>query len=347
MSQEIIAVHNEDTLPNENARVAIIDRAKFSIDVPVLLGHLAQYTNLAGIIHNIKKGTRYVVQIPTQLQAAVDAGQYTMLQSVESGKTWATIVEKLSNGKNEFVANCPIKAEAFYQGNPIQDLSASFANLQLQQQMANIAQMIGETYDAIIRVEAGQKADRIGQLIAGRNGIIHALQMQDEESRKHQIVIERGRLQEAQGKIGEVIKQKITAFEALPKSAFARFLRECKPGSYLDKKDDEYNSIQEYYELYMQATKLLADSYIICGEKQSAVSVFEMCKQFIEDMDFSSIKTIVYSHPDHSEKDLFFHEAAKYLEKEKVSCFALAKPCEYVEFTVDGQEIWEVLTSEK
>ena len=35
-----------------------------------------------------------------------------MLHGADSGKTWATIVEKLPSGKNEFIANCPIMEEA-------------------------------------------------------------------------------------------------------------------------------------------------------------------------------------------------------------------------------------------
>lgn len=236
MDNEIIESPSREIItPSENCRIARIGSRQLGINVPAVLGHLAQYANMAHITSSIRKGVQYVVEIPTHLQAALDAGKYSMLHGEESGKTWATIVQKLPNGKNEFVANCPIKGEAFYPGNPMQDMSASFANLQLQQQMAALAQLLGETYDAILRVEAGQHADRIGQLTAGRSGIIHALRMKDEESRRLQIVVARGSLQEAQSKIGEVLKQKVDSFKALPKYAVARFFMECTHDGYLDR----------------------------------------------------------------------------------------------------------------
>ncbi len=205
MSNDMIERPSQElATPSADCRIATVDSHQPGLNVPAVLGHLAQYANLASITGSVKKGVQYMVQVPTHLQAALDAGKYTMLHGADSGKTWATIVEKLPSGKNEFIANCPIKEEAFYHGNPMQDTASSFANLQMQQQMAALAQMLGETYDAILRVEAGQKADRIGQLTAGRNGIIHALKLKDEESRRLQIVVARGSLQEAQSKIGEV-----------------------------------------------------------------------------------------------------------------------------------------------
>ena len=211
MNNDIVKKSQDDslTLP-ENSRVASIDDScKTKINTASVLGHLAQYANIASIINNIKRSAQYVVQVPAHLQASLESGKFTMLHGADSGKTWATIVEKLPNGKNKFIANCPIKEEAFYPGNPLESLSGSFANLQLQRQMAALVEMLGQTYEAIQRVEAGQTDDRIGQLNAGRQGIILALQMTDTDSQRLQIVVARGSLQEAQSKIAETLKRRI------------------------------------------------------------------------------------------------------------------------------------------
>lgn len=266
-----------------------------------------------------------------------------MLHGEGSGKTWATIVEKLPGGKNKFIANCPIKEEAFYHGNPFQDASASLANLQLQRQMADLAQLIGEAYDAILRVEAGQKADRVGQLIAGRDGIVHALKMKDGESRRTAIVVARGHLQEAQGKIGEVFKQKVESFKTVSKSVIVRFFIECTHNSYLDKCDDEYNAILEYYELYLQATELIAQSFIISNETDSAASVYDTCRQFLAGLDFSKIQTVLYAHPKKTKEDLFFYQAAACVVQSKNLCLEAAKPYDFIEIPLEGKELLEVL----
>lgn len=346
MSNEIIE-HPEDSLAmyEPEIRVARVSPASAGFNAYAVIGHLAQYANLANIAGAIKKGTQYVVQVPTHLQAALDSGKYTMLHGKESGKTWATIVEKLPNGKNKFIDNCPIVEEAFYHGNPLQDASNSLANLQLQQQMAALAQLVGETYEAILRVESGQKADRIGQLIAGRDGIVHALKMKDPERREQQIVLARQSLLEAQGKIGEVLRQKVASFKGVPRLAAARFAMEVVHSGYLDKRDDEYDAIHEYYDLYMQATRLIAESFLICDETESAMSVFDSCKQFISSLDFSKIGTVLYAHRQMPKSDLFYHQAEKATEKERTLCLEAAKPYDVIEITLDGADIMEVLAS--
>lgn len=326
-------------------RVARVDHASAGFNMHAVIGHLVQYANLANIAGAIKKGAQYVVQVPTHLQAALDSGKCTMLHGKESGKIWATIVEKLPNGKNKFIDNCPIVEEAFYHGNPLQDASSTLANLQMQQQMAALAQLVGETYQAILRVEAGQKADRIGQLIAGRDGIVHALKMKNYEMREQQIVAARQSLLEAKGKIGEVLRQKVSSFKGLPRFAVARFAMEVVQSDYLDKRDDEYDIIHEYYDLYIQATQLIAESFIICDETESAISVFDSCKQFIGSLDFSKLGTVLYSHRQMPKSDLFYYQAAKAIVKERTLCLEAAKPYDVIEITLDGADIMEVLAS--
>lgn len=346
MCNEIIE-RPEDNLAmyEPEIRVARVSPAAVGFNAHAVIGHLAQYANLANIAGAVKKGTQYVVQVPTHLQASLDSGKYTMLHGKESGKTWATIVEKLPNGKNKFIDNCPIVEEAFYHGNPLQDASNSLANLQLQQQMAALAQLVGEAYEAILRVESGQKADRIGQLIAGRDGIIHALKMKDPERREQQIVAARQSLLEAQGKIGEVLRQKAASFKGVPRLAVARFAMEVVHSGYLDKRDDEYDAIHEYYDLYMQATQLIAESFLICDETESAISVFDSCKQFIGSLDFSKIGTVLYAHRQMPKSDLFYHQAAKAIAKERTLCLESAKPYDVIEITLEGADIMEVLAS--
>lgn len=346
MSNEIIERPEDSSAMYEpEIRVARVSPAAVGFNGHTFIGHLAQYANLANIAGAIKKGTQYVVQVPTHLQAALDSGKYTMQQGKKSGKTYATIVEKLPNGKNKIIGNCPIIEEAFYRGNPLQDASTSLANLQLQQQMAALAQLVGETYEAILRVESGQKADRIGQLIAGRDGIVHALKMKDSERREQQIVAARQSLLEAQGKIGEVLRQKVASFKGVPRFAVARFAMEVVYSGYLDKRDDEYDTIHEYYDLYMQATQLITRSFVICDETESANSVFDSCEQFIGSLDFGKIGTVLYAHGQMPKSDLFYHEAAKAIAKERSLCLEAAKPYDVIEITLDGADFMEVVAS--
>lgn len=127
--------------------------------------------------------------------------------------------------------------------------------------------------------------------------------------------------------------------------AAVRFTMEVIHSGYLDKRDDEYDTIHEYYELYMQATRLIAESFLICAETESAISVFDSCKQFIGGLDFSKLGTVRYAHKRMSKSDLFYHQAAKAIAKERTFCLEAAKPYDVIEITLDGADIMEVLIS--
>lgn len=47
--------------------------------------------------------------------------------------------------------------------------------------------------------------------------------------------------------------------------------------------------IQEYYGLYLQATRMIAASYTICGNKEAAQQVFEIAEQNIKQIDFNPL----------------------------------------------------------
>lgn len=50
---------------------------------------------------------------------------------------------------------------------------------------------------------------------------------------------------------------------------------------YLADKDREVSEMQEYYDLYLQATKLIAASYAIGGDLKTAEESFRIGEQFI------------------------------------------------------------------
>lgn len=312
-------------------------------DIHSVLTHLTQYADMSSVVASIKKGSRYVVQIPVEYRDDLKSGKKYMLKKKETGEMLATIMEKDSGGKSVFCKNCPIKEEAFYQGNPFRDFANGFVSMQIQRQIEALALQLEETYNAVLRIEAGQKADRIGQLNAGRDGIIHALRMKDDEGRKLAIISARRSLLEAQGKIAETLRQRIFEFKPVPSKGLRRFIEHLKHSDCLDRCDDEYNAIQDYFDLYMQATELVAESYAICRETESVVSTWDACRQFIMSLDFSNVKTILYAHRTKTEDDLFYAGILPYIAENKKLCLESAKQCDYLEITFSGEEMLEGL----
>lgn len=146
-----------------------------------------QLLSAVDIIGKIQKGAEFIVQVPAQYQAELQAGALEMMHGAKSGKTWATLVRKLADGKQEIVCNCPITEQMRLQGNPVQNLSGVYQNLYMQQKLAELSEQVQEVYDAVLRIEQGQMDDRIGKLISGRNDAMRALENPKSEAREREL----------------------------------------------------------------------------------------------------------------------------------------------------------------
>ena len=99
--------------------------------------------------------------------------------------------------------------------------------------------------------------------------------------------------------------------------------------------------MQDYYDLYLQATKLLAASYALCGNLETAEQTFRLSESTIRSIDFSKVETIRYQHKGLT--DMFYSAPAGYIATERTVCLEEAKHYDYVALEVSGEKLLEVL----
>ena len=99
--------------------------------------------------------------------------------------------------------------------------------------------------------------------------------------------------------------------------------------------------MQEYYDLYLQATKLIAASYAIGGDLQTAEESFRIGEQFIGAIDFSKVKSIGTVHRNLG--DMFYSYPVEFVASERTICLEEAKKYDYVALEVSGERLLEVL----
>lgn len=312
-----------------------------AFDFRAILGQVAQYVNMGEILAEIKAGTQYVVQIPAQYQAAYDSGELFFMHNQKSGQLWPSLMKIGENGKKKIVTPLPITEQAFLQGNPIQELANSHHNLMMQQQVAQLATMVENTYRAVERIEHGQMDDRIGMLEAGKKGLTLAMALPEGEERTQQITASRTNILIAHEQIGKTLQRRVNEFKPLPQSDIARFWRELLHSGYLAKKQHEVEEIQEYYDLYLQSTKLLAASFAICGHIDAADNAFQLSEQFVRTINFGKVKTISYQHK--KLNNMFYSSPVDFIARERTICMEEAKNYDYVAIEVDGETLMEVL----
>ena len=327
-------------------KVLNIQQSTPDIDFQGIINKMCQYVNITDILDKIKRGTEYVVQIPAEFQGGFESGEYWIMENAKTGKLWPTLMERGEDGRNHIVTPLAIKKQEVIQGNPARDITASYHNLYMQQQINELSGLIETTLDTVKRIEQGQWDDRIGLLNAGKDAFILALAQTDEASRPNAIALAINNISVAQNQIAETYKRRVLAFEPLPNTKLGQFLRECVKTGYLDGKDEEYDKIQECFRLYLQATKMLAGCYAITRDIDNAQRVFDMSIDKIKDLDYSKLKTIEYTHKD-EDFDKIYEQAAQYLLEEKQVCLDEAKEYDCLCISVSGDKLLEVMGNGK
>ena len=333
---------NQKTVPiPAEGKKLYISHNSVGIDFQALLGHVVQCVNMGEILAEIKAGTQYVVQIPAEFQKAYESGEMFIMENMKTGKKWPSLMKIAEDGRHQVVSPLPITEQAIVHGNPVQELANSQHNMLMQQQVAHLTELVERTYRVVEQIKHGQMDDRIGLLEAGKNGLILALSMPEGEERNRQIDSSRQNLLVAQAQIEKTLERRAVEFDPLPKAAAMRFMREFFHSGYLAEKKNDVQEMQEYYDLYLQATKLLAASYAICGNLETAEQTFRLSETTIQAIDFSKVKTIAYQHK--ALTDMFYNAPIGYIEAEREVCMEEAKRYDYVAIEVSGEKLLEVL----
>ena len=140
---EIInAPDNELNLPSENDKVLNINSNDTRIDFRNVLASLIHIADISNILRSIKTATQYIVDVPVEYQDALKDNLVQINQNSKNKKMWPTLVRVTSDNKKEFVANLPIHEEELVQGNPMHEISTGMQMMNLQQQIAELTQLV-------------------------------------------------------------------------------------------------------------------------------------------------------------------------------------------------------------
>lgn len=313
-----------------------------NIDFKGILNKICQYIDIYAVLDKVQKGVEYVVEIPAEFQKGFDAGEYWIMENSKTGKQWPTLMELGENGKQKIVTPLGVKKQEFIQGNPTKDITGHYHNLYMQQQLNELSGLLETTLDAVKRIEHGQMDDRIALMEAGRQGVILALSQKDDASRSVALQNAISNINVAQNKFIETFKRRINEFEELPKTQIGQFFKELGKTGYIEGKIDDYNELLEYYGLYLQSTKMLAGAYAITGDIENAERVFDLSVERINNIDFSSLKSIEYV-VDKEQIDKIYEDAQAFLIEEKKICLEEAKEYDCLSIKISGSELLEVL----
>lgn len=309
---------------------------------------ILQYFDLSEIAYKIEKGSHYVVQIPTQFKEGFAKGEYFIMENSSSGKSFPNLMKVAENGQNRIVSPLPIKKESYYQGNSLHDMLDGYDKIAMQNQMSEALELLKEAIEGINDLKAEQKANRIGEMNSGKEQIQIALIHRQKNISGWEFELANGRqnVSVAKEQFLEILKEKVYKFKPVSPKMINRMANYVKNSDYGEKKDNEYNEIWSYYDLYVKATKYLALSYSIIGDAETADRIFNKSIDEIGMIDFSSVKTIEYLHKKSNYKSFSSH-ATDILKNEELNYIESSKKYDCLEVELKGEELLEVLENER
>ncbi len=340
---EIMEVQPGDLVEQPQGKILWIKKGHEGVDFKGILAQFSQYADIGHSLTHIEKLKQYVVQVPLQYQKALDEGTYFINQNQKTGVMWPSLMEVKESGRWGFVDNLPIVEQELVRGNPMRDISMNFYNLALQKQIESIAATVERTYKVVEKIEHGQMDDRIALLYSGREQIQLAMLLNDPEDRKRAIALGRQSLIDAKYQLGLTLKRRIEEFEPIPEGWFAQRWLAFRNKGVFDRRDDEFQEMQDYYELYLEATKLIAKSYVETGDIDAARQAFADSMTFMETIGFKNARTIKYIHKPKEIQDRFVFYPVAYIEAEREDADEEAKEYDYMMIEASGQDIMEAL----
>ena len=345
MGEELVEVKNEIIETSEEITPVVqfkewfVDSDLPQIPFRQLVNRALQDVNLASVISKIEKGTEYVVKVPLEFKKAYDEGKVFVAQNSETGILRPILAKYNDKGKYEFVSPMEMVERTTTQGrNALQGVADRYQNMAIQQQIAQLSELMEQTHEVVRRIEQGQYDDRIGLLNAGRNQILLALS-DPEHIDMDELKAGRNNLQLGCAQIIETVHRRSNEFPKISKSRVMRDLKLFAKSNYYSSLDEEYGKIEDCFGFFLQGTKMLAASYAICGEIEKAKLVFDQAKDKVAQIDFDKVERIGLIHP--NETDWISNEAPLYLESEKTECLEKARKYDMLTLKVSGEIVLE------
>lgn len=345
MGEELVEVKNkiietsEEITPVVQFKEWFVDSDLPHIPFRQLVNKALQDVNLASVISKIEKGTEYVVKVPLEFKKAYDEGKVFVAQNSETGILRPILAKYNDKGKYEFVSPMEMVERTTTQGgNALQGVADRYQNMAIQQQIAQLSELMEQTHEVVRRIEQGQYDDRIGLLNAGRNQILLALSDPDNID-MDELKAGRNNLQLGCAQIIETVHRRSNEFPKISKSRVMRDLKLFAKSNYYSSLDEEYGKIEECFGFFLQGTKMLAASYAICGETEKAKLVFDQAKEKVAQIDFDKVERIGLIHP--NETDWISNEAPLYLESGKTECLEEARKYDMLTLKVSGEMLLE------
>ncbi len=171
---------------------------------------------------------------------------------------------------------------------------------------------------------------------------MQALYLKDERLRNEALANAREHIVVGKNQIAKQIQRELGSFPCVPDKKLKQFLMGMRhTNNFFDHLDGRVVKLQVLFNLYNDAVRMLAGTFVIQDEKEVALKIFEEAKSYVGSLDYSNVKTIEHVHQEEKLDDWFFNNEVEMVEmhEELVEHVGLVEAFE-INFT--GEQLLEV-----
>ncbi|EKY28084.1 hypothetical protein [Clostridium celatum] len=249
-----------------------------------LLNEISEMVSGAGKIKDIINPEKaYMAKFPTDILEKMNSGQYDIMKC-KDGELLSTIIDKTLPKNKNIVHQIRLEEVSIGVEEKLKDLSANISNMVLQQQLADLAQMLNQIQKTLIDVKRGQVLDRIALVKSGREKLEQAMKLSDSNEDKKQLIINAiSGLNDGRAKLELYIRDEMEKDIKIPENKLILMFKSLFNNSYYDDIESNFAELEEGINAYFEATNLLAISYEVTNNREAIEEVFKPAKRLIQD----------------------------------------------------------------
>lgn len=283
----------------------------------------------------------YVAKFPKYVLDKINADQYEILQS-KAGDLLATIIDKTAPANKNFVHQLRLEEMNPAALQSLQNLATNITNIAIQNQLAEINEILSEIRVLAFDIKRGQVLDRIAYINSGKDTLEQALLLSADDPMQKQLIagaiisLNMGRNQ-----IYSYLCDELKHLPPIPQSKFMLMMKCMFNQKFYPDMDNKFLEMQESFQSYIYGTNLLAAIYERTGHKDVLTSLYKHSNAFIRENAgvFLRMSSIVLDGKTNVDKQWFSHPDAFISSINDYSKHALLDDVEYITVELSGEQL--------
>ena len=282
----------------------------------------------------------YIAKFPADILDKVNSGQYDFMNS-KDGELLSTLIDKMSPRKT-VVHQIRLEQVPVDLADKVQRLSTNVAAIAIEQQLAEISEMLSEILGIAEAIKRGQQNDRIGLVLSGKSQLEQALEITDDQKLRDELIVQAIKsLNDGRSQLEQNIKDEISNSISVPNKKISLVWKSLSDSKFYEKVERQFSDLEKGFQAYLYSTILLATAYEKLGKTEVLATIYKPVKELVEEYSLTMIPmaNIIIRGPIDSQRN-WFYSPQDFLESiEAYSTNASLANTDYISFEITGKEL--------